>query len=71
MNNRLMSRAVYDMLFSANLRKGVGGQIGKRNNKPNFVALRQAPAIWWGGIVDFCRIVNRRKNTAAGAAFGS
>ena len=28
------------MLFSANLRKGVGGQIGERNNKPNFVALR-------------------------------
>lgn len=41
-----MSRAVYDMLFSANLRKGVGGQIGKRNNKPDFVALRQAPARW-------------------------
>ena len=30
------------MLFSANLRKGVGGQIGKRNNKPNFVALGRA-----------------------------
>ena len=38
----LRSGAVYDMLFSANLRKGVGGQIGKRNNKPNFVALGRA-----------------------------
>ena len=30
------------MLFSANLRKGVGGQIGERNNKPDFVALGRA-----------------------------
>ena len=30
------------MLFSANLRKGVGGQIGKRNNNRNFVALGRA-----------------------------
>ena len=40
--------------------------LGERNNKPDFVALRQAPAMWWRGPVDNSRIVNPPKKRAGG-----